>query len=89
MHLTESSGLEYDSLLLGLEAPVDGTAETLKDGWLAAVSHVAEVYNDSPLAERSGDCLQLVAMISCLFAMNSDHCSTEKESCSILGGGST
>ena len=58
---------------------MDGTAETLKDGWLAAVSHVAEVYNDSPLAERSGDFLRLVAMISWLFAMNSDHCSTEKK----------
>jgi hypothetical protein len=58
---------------------VDGTAETLKNGWLTAISHVAEVYNGSPLAERCGNFLWLVAMISWLFAMNSDHCSTEKK----------
>jgi hypothetical protein len=64
---------------------VDGTAETLKDGWLIAVSHVAEVYNGSPLAERCDDFLRLVAMISWLFAMNSDHCSTEKKLARFLG----
>jgi hypothetical protein len=64
---------------------VDGTAETLKDGWLAAVSHVAEVYNGSPLADRSGDFLRLVAVISWLFAMNSDHCSTEKKVAQFMG----
>jgi len=82
---SESGGLEYDSLFFGLETPVDGTAGTLKDGWLAAVSHVAEVYNDSPLEERSGNFLQLVAVISWLFAMNSDHCSTEKKVARFMG----
>ena len=64
---------------------MDGTAETLKDGWLTAVSHVAEVYNGSPLAEHCGDFLRLLAMISWLFAMNSDHCSTEKKLARCLG----
>jgi hypothetical protein len=64
---------------------VDGTAETLKDGWLTTVSHVAEVYNSSPLAECRGDFLQLLAMISWLFTMNSNHCSTEKKLAQCLG----
>ena len=64
---------------LGVHSVLDGTSEQSVKAWKQTLSKIAEIYNQSPPKERTGNLLRVVDLFVKLAGMNSDHCAKEKK----------
>ena len=51
---------EQVTRFLGIHSSVDGTSEQAIKDWDAIFSKIIEIYNNSPLGQRSGTLMRLV-----------------------------
>jgi hypothetical protein len=70
--------------LLGLESTLDGSSEQSVKGWKDLLGDIAEIYNQSPLGQRTGNFLRTVDIFVKLSGMHTDHCAKEKKDASLL-----
>ena len=60
---------------LGLQTSLDGSSEQAINDWNDELQNIADIFNDSPLAQESDNFLRLVE----IFVKLSDHCGKEKK----------
>ena len=70
---------------LGLQTSLDGSSEQAVNDWNDELQNIADIFNDSPLAQNSDSFLQLVEIFVKLSGMSSDHCGKEKKDFKLMG----
>ena len=67
---------------LGIQSSVDGTSEQAIKDWDETLKKIIRIFNNSPLAHRTGHMLHLVDIFVKLLGMHTDHCAKEKKTIS-------
>ena len=70
---------------LGLQTSLDGSSEQSVNDWNDELQNIADIFNDSPLAQNSDSFLQLVEIFVKLSGISSDHCGKEKKDFKLMG----
>jgi hypothetical protein len=78
VHINNVDGT-HKSRFLGLHSSADQSSEQQVNDWIEIISDILNVYEKSPLAQRSGNFMRLVEVLQLLKGMNSDHCGKEKK----------
>ncbi len=68
----------------GIKSSRDGSSEEAIADWEATLKNITNIYNDSPLAKRTGSILTFIKLIIKLTGMNTDHCAKEKKDARML-----
>ena len=74
---------------LGLQTSLDGSSEQAVNDWDDELQNIADIFNDSPLAQESDNFLRLVEIFVKLSGMSSDHCGKEKKDFKLMGNKKT
>ena len=69
---------------LGIQSSVDGTSEQAIKDWDETLKKIIRIFNNSPLAHRTGHMLRLVDIFVKLLGMHTDHCAKEKKDYKLL-----
>ena len=70
---------------LGLHTSLEGSSEQAVNDWDDELQNIADIFNDSPLAQESDNFLRLVEIFVKLSGMSSDHCGKEKKDFKLMG----
>ncbi len=81
----EDGTSQQKTRLLGVQSTFDGSSEQSVKDWKDLLSNIASIYNQSPLAKRSGHLLRTLEIFMKLRGMHTDHCAKEKKAVRLLG----
>src|SRR5579859_293401 len=80
----EGAATNHKTRLLGVHSALDGSSEQSIKSWKKLLGDITEIYNQSPLAKRTGCLLQVMEIFIKLAGMITDHCSKEKKDAHFL-----
>ena len=79
-----SNVLQQKTRLLGVHSVLDGSSKESVKAWKELLEDIANVYNESPLGNRTGHLLRTIDIFVKLRGMHSDHCAKEKKDVKLL-----
>ena len=73
------TAIKQTTRLLGVHSSLDGSSEESVKSWKQLLNGIAEIYNQSPLGQRTGHLLHVIDIFVKLTGMHSDHCAKERK----------
>jgi hypothetical protein len=80
----EAAAVVHQSRLVGVDSAPDHSSQTQLDGWKSKIKEKLDIYNQSPLAQRSQTALRLADFFARLQGMNGDHAKDQKKLATLL-----